>query len=516
MRQLMRMTGLVAVTLCALVCVPVAVSTTDSAYAAAPIDPNIELTITTRNLSDALTTGPELQWSAMPSGLPVISVNPAVRYQQVKGFGGAMTDSSAWLIWDNLPAAQRQTLLSDLFTPSGIDLGFLRIPMAASDFTVHGKPYSYDDSHRADPSLRHFSIAHDLPYVVPALKAAMALNPKLFTIATPWTPPAWMKANDSLENQMDGGAVYASDLPALADYFVKFLQAYAQEGIRVSAVTPQNEPTNPTEYPGADLTAAMEARFITNDLAPALARARIDTRIYGYDFGWSTVSLPYARYLVRSPAASRMAGLAMHCYFGSPTAMSELHHRIPRLDEIVSECSPGIVPFTTSELLIGSLRNWATAVGLWNLALDPRGGPVQPPNSGCHTCTGLVTINERTHTVTPSRDYYQLGQFSRFIEPGAVRIASNSFSSYRYFGRGLDFARPALDDVAFQNPDGSEVLVAYDDGPTDAGFDLYAGGRYASYVLSPGETATLVWNRPTSGSLSPYSLLPPAPPAADR
>ena len=476
----MRTTGLWAVLSCALVLAP-----PGRAYAAGPVDPNIAITITTRNLSDALSTGPEIQWSALPSGLPVISVNPAVRYQRLKGFGGAMTDSSAWLIWDNLPAAARQTLLSDLFTPSGIDLGFLRVPIAASDFTVHGKPYSYDESHEPDPSLRHFTIAHDRPYVIPAIKAALALNPGMFTIATPWSPPAWMKSNDSLENPMDSGAVEASDLPALADYFVKFLQAYRQQGIPLAAVTPQNEPTNPTEYPGADLPASMEATFIAKDLAPALARAHLDTRIYDYDFGWSSVSLPYARYLERSSAVGRMAGLATHCYFGSPTAMSELHAKVPRLDEIVSECSPGIIPFTTSELLIGSLRNWATAVGLWNLALDPRGGPVQPPNSGCHTCTGLVTIDERTHSVTFSRDYYQLGQFSRFIEPGAVRIGSNSFTSYRYFGRGVDFARPALDDVAFENPDGSEVLVVYDDGPTDAGFDLHAGGRYASYVLSP-------------------------------
>jgi glucosylceramidase len=137
---------------------------------------------------------------------------------------------------------------------------------------------------------------------------------------------------------------------------------------------------------------------------------------------------------------------------------------------------------------------------------------VQPPNTGCNGCTGIVTIDDQQGSVAYTRDYFELGQFSKFIEPGAVRIASPNFTPYGYFGRGLDIARPALEDVAFQNPDGSEVLVAYDDSPTPQGFDLASGGRYASYVLSPGETATLVWNHPAAqADLGiPYALPPPA------
>jgi glucosylceramidase len=479
--------------------------------AAGQADPNVAVTVTTANLSEALTPAPELQWSSMPSGLPVLAVNPSIRYQTVNGFGAAMTDSSAWLIYDKLSASARQTLMQNLFSPSGIDIGFIRVPIGASDFTVHGVPYSYDQSRNPDPTLSHFSIAHDLPYIVPSLQQALSIHPGAFVLATPWSPPAWMKTNDALNNMAHTGVIRPADLPVLGRYFVKFIEAYKQAGIPVTAVTPQNEPSNGTEYPGAQMGPQVEAAFIAHDLAPAIAAAGLKTKIYGYDFGWSAQSMPAGFKLLHSAAARDLAGMATHCYYGSPTAITAFHAVNPRLDEIMSECSPGIVPYSTTELIISSTRNWASMVALWNLALNPEGGPVEPPNTGCNGCTGLVTINERQGSVAYTRDYYQLGQFSKFVEPGAVRVASPNFTTYSYFGRGLDVARPGLEDVAFQNPDGSEVLVAYDDSPSPQGFDLESQGRYASYVLSPGETATLEWNRPASaaGSDGPYTLTPP-------
>lgn len=429
-----------------------------------------------------------------------------------------MTDSSAWLIWDKLSPATRDQLIQNLFSPNGINLGFIRVPMGASDFTVHGVPYSYDDSRKPDPALVHFSIAHDLAYIVPALKEALSVHPGAFLLAAPWSPPAWMKTNDNLNNLMHAGNIRRADLPVLARYFVKFIEAYKQAGIPVTAVTPQNEPSNGTAYPGAQMGPKTESAFIANDLAPALASAGLNTKIYGYDFGWSRDSMPAGFHLLHSPAAGKLAGMATHCYFGPPTAISAFHAIDPQLDEVVSECSPGIVPYSTTELIISSTRNWASMVNLWNLALNPEGGPVEPPNTGCTGCTGVVTINETQGTVAYTRDYYELGQFSKFIQPGAVRIGSPNFTPYTYFGRGLDIARPSLEDVAFQNPDGSEVLVAYDDSPAPQGFDLESGGQYAPFVLNPGETATLVWNRPASASASPstYALPPPAPSAADQ
>ncbi len=141
----------------------------------------VSIVQTSANLAQALTTMPGTRFepTGPPAGTPVIDVNDAVSYQSVRGFGAAMTDSSAWLIERRLPAAARASLMSELFAPQGLHLSFLRVPIGASDFTVGGRPYSYDDvaPGRSDPQLRHFSIAHDHAYILPALRAALSLNP---------------------------------------------------------------------------------------------------------------------------------------------------------------------------------------------------------------------------------------------------------------------------------------------------------------------------------------------------
>ena len=142
------------------------------------------------------------------------------------------------------------------------------------------------------------------------------------------------------------------------------------------------------------------------------------------------------------------------------------------------------------------MRNWASAVNLWNLALNPLGQPVQPPNSGCPSCTAVVTVNEATHRVSFTLDYYQLGQVSKFVHPGAVRIASNTFVTYQYPGPGQNIASAGLDDVAFRNSDGSKVLVVYNNSSAGLPFAVRFHGRYFSALIAPGATETFVWDRP--------------------
>jgi glucosylceramidase len=177
--------------------------------------------------------------------------------------------------------------------------------------------------------------------------------------------------------------------------------------------------------------------------------------------------------------------------------MSRLHAEGSGLDEIVAECSPGIMPAPTSEVAISAMRHWASALALWNLALDPAGGPVEPPNLACPHCTGLVTIDESTGAVTPTRDYYQLGQLSKFVLPGAVRVGSNNFVSYVKPTKTRSMATAGLDDVAFENPNGSRVLVAYDNSQAPIAFGVADDdGRYFSYTLAAGATATFIWDLP--------------------
>ena len=227
-------------------------------------------------------------------------------------------------------------------------------------------------------------------------------------------------------------------------------------------------------------------------LRPALSAAVLRTKIYGNDLSWDRLS--YASALARGPAAADLAGISWHCYFGSPTVMSRFHRAHPAMDQIVNECSPEIRPLGTPEFLISSLRNWASSVAVWNLALDPNGGPVQPPNTGCTGCDGVVTISERTRTARFSQKYFQLGQVSRFVQPGAVRIDSGSFVRYGVNAVNMAVASPGLDDVAFLNPDGSKVLVAYDNSTSSVSFAVKTRGRYFAYRLTPWTMASFVWD----------------------
>lgn len=467
--------------------------------AAAPDPYHAEVILTTADLSQRLTRQPDLEFRrARAAGVPVIDVNAAVRYQRVTGFGAAMTDTSAWLIETQTPPATRRTLMDELFGADGINLDFVRVPMGASDFTHDGRPYSYDDmpAGASDRPLRHFSIAHDRAYILPALRQVLAEDPHAELLASPWSPPAWMKANDSLSNKGNLGTLLASASRPWARYFVSFLKAYAAAGVPITAVTPQNEPGTPTLYPGLNLSADAEAALIAHDLLPALAGAGLHPKIYGGDLGWGPDHNGYMRTDALGPAGPALSGLAWHCYFGAPGVMSALRRAAPRLDEIVDECSPGLItPTPTPEIVISSLRSSASTVALWNLALDPQDGPVQPPNHGCPGCLGLARIDETTGAVSLTRAYYELGQASAFIARGAQRIAAAHFVSYVYPHRGVNVVTPGLDDVAVRNPDGSITLVVYDNEQSTVRFAVRWRGRELRYSLAPGATATLVWNR---------------------
>ena len=465
--------------------------------AATIASPNVEVVLTSAHLGQALTRMPDLTFSSIDPGGPIIHVDEQSSFQTIKGFGGAMTDTSAWLIYDELSPATRAGLMNALFGTGGIHLSFLRVPMGASDFTSARKPYSYDDMPpgRSDPGLGHFSISHDTRFTIPALQQALSINPGMFVLANPWSPPGWMKTNGQMGNPDGKGYLKQSSYAPLARYFVKFLRAYSSAGIHVNAVTPQNEPGQSSIYPGMTLSEPSEAAFVEHDLAPALRAAKLDTKIYGYDWGWSPSQIRYGYKLARSAAARDLAGISTHCYRGDPTTMSTLHREAPDLDEIVAECSPGIMPASTSEVEISSMRNWASALALWNLALDPSGGPVEPPNLACPHCTGIVTVDPATGTVALTRDYYELGQLSEFVLPGAVRIGSNNFVSYVQPTKSRSLATRGLDDVAFQNPDGSRVLVAYNNSPAPIAFGVQDDGRYFSYVLGARATGTFVWDQ---------------------
>ncbi|MGA8719530.1 MAG: hypothetical protein WB557_16105 [Solirubrobacteraceae bacterium] len=232
-------------------------------------------------------------------------------------------------------------------------------------------------------------------------------NRGVFTLANPWTPPAWMKANDALDNVGLSGTVLPQYYPALAGYFAKFIQDYQEPGVPIDAITPMNELRANVTWPGATLTVADDASFVPQYLTPVLAAAGLHPIVFGLD----DTELSGAQALLSGPAGPELGGIAFHCYQGLEP-LSTLHADYPSEPIIIDECSPGIIPYATAEVGIDATANWASAVQLWNLALDPSRGPYETViNRGA--CRMLVTVDETTHEARLNLNYYQYGQISK-------------------------------------------------------------------------------------------------------
>lgn len=414
-----------------------------------------------------------------------IYVNENHPYQQMDGFGASMTDSSAWLIGTKLAEAERHALLIDLFSPTkGIGISAVRLPMGASDFT-NGPHYSYDDMPpgQTDPDLAHFSIEHDMAYIVPVMQEVLQINPELKIIASPWSLPGWMKTTDSLLK----GSLLPEYYDAYAGYFVKFIEAYQAEGIPIYAITLQNEPYfEPNNYPGMRIEPEDAAILVKDHLAPAFEEAGLDTKILIWDHNWDKWDYPLT-FLEDADAKSQIDGVAFHCYAGTVLAQSIVHNAHPDQDLYFTECSGGAWVSSFADglrsdmksLTIGATRSWARTVIKWNLVLDTDYGP---HNGGCANCEGLVTIDAETGTVTQNNfDYYSIGHASKFVRPGAFRIAS---TSWPYNG---------LESVAFENPDGSKVLIVASTTTQSRTFAVRWGGRSLDYSLPGDAVATFAW-----------------------
>ena len=453
-----------------------------------PPGPNVQVVETSGDRSMLLQSQPGVTFATGgPTSGPVITVNDSSKYQQIDGFGASLTDSSAWLIANKLSPSQQSSLWQSLFSPTaGIGISFLRQPMGASDFSASGN-YSYDDmpAGQTDPNLTNFSIAHDTTYLTPLLQQALTVNPAIKVVAVPWSPPAWMKTSGT----MNGGNINTADFPALAQYFVKFVQGYQQQNIPIYAVAPQNEPLNSnSSYPTAYLAAADEATFIGAHLGPALNAAGLSSvKILAYDHNWDNPSYPEA-VLGDASASAYVAGSAFHCYAGNVSGQSTVKTAYPSKDIWFTECSgttsgnfAGDLSWQIENLVIGATRNWGRSVSLWNLALDQNSGP---QNGGCSDCRGVVTIDTGTTppTITNNVEYYVLGHAAKFVMPGAYRIDSNSF------GPG------SFEDVAFQNPDGSIVMVVLNSGSSGS-FTVRWKELNFAYNLPAGAVATFVWKQ---------------------
>ena len=444
---------------------------------------DVQAWVTTGDRTRLLAREPALSFATRATLPNRIDIDAGKNFQTIVGYGAAVTDASAWLIQTKLNEAQRAALLKELFgRDGGLGLSFTRISIGASDFSrTH---YSLDDTPdgRPDPDLAHFSIEPNRAELLPVLRAALAINPELRIVASPWSPPGWMKTSGSLVH----GRLLPEAQPALAAYLVRFWDAFAAEGVPLFALTLQNEPDYDTpDYPGMKLEPAERARIIGQFLGPMLAKRENPPLILDWDHNWDKPESPLA-VLADREAAPFIDGVAWHCYGGDVSAQTPVHAAHPDKNAYLTECSGGewdkgwadSLRWFTRELIIGSTRGWSRGIVLWNLALDETHGPHA---GGCGNCRGVVTIDSRSGAITRNLEYYVLGHASRFVMPGAHRVESTT---------GVK----GLASVAFQNPDGSMALIVLNDAKRQRKFSVSSAGESFDYALPAGAVATFVWN----------------------
>jgi glucosylceramidase len=418
------------------------------------------------------------QTNAANNAIPIISIDEQQRFQTIDGFGYTLTGGSAQLLYQ-LPKAQRQALLQELFSTkgNGIGISYLRISVGASD--LDATVFTYDDPPKGetDFALKHFSLGQNLQDLIPVLLEIIAIQPKIKILATPWTAPVWMKTN---ANSI-GGKLKPDCYQVYAQYLVKYIQAMKAKGIVIDAITPQNEPLNPKNNPSLDMQADEQASFIANHLGPAFQKASIKTKIVLYDHNCDRPDYPIS-ILNNSKAKTFINGSAFHLYGGDIKALSTVHDAHPDKDLYFTEQwvggpsnFAGDFGWHIKNVVIGSMRNWSKNALEWNLAADAQYQPHTP--GGCTNCLGALTIQQ--NAVSRNVAYYIIGQASKFVPVGSVRIASNLPTD--------------LPNVAFKRPDGKKVLLVFNDGKQEQSFGISSNGKMIPAKLPTGAAVTYVW-----------------------
>ncbi|OTA99751.1 glycoside hydrolase family 30 protein [Hypoxylon sp. CI-4A] len=376
--------------------------------------------------------------------------------QTVTGFGGSVTDATVTVI-NALSSDQRSQLLKELVTSDGANLNLLRHTIAASDLS--GPPaYTYDDNNGdADTDLGGFNLGDRGTDMANLLKDLKGINSDITILGSPWSAPGWMKVNRVLTGNADNNWLDSQYYSQYAQYFVKYLQAYADLGVTIDAITLQNEPLNNqgnghvTMYQTAD-----EAASVTNDyIGPALRDANLDTQIWAYDHNTDTPSYPQT---VIDGAGDYVQATAWHCYAGDLdwTVLSDFHTKNQDKAQYMTECwtSPSTSWYQSSKNTVGPLQNWAQGslmwtLGTWTEASDGTFGPYI--DGGCSTCRGLFIVDKDAGTYEYTIDYYMLAQYSKYIPKGATILDGSGSHSYDGYS--------GIQSVASKNPDGTRTVV---------------------------------------------------------
>jgi glucosylceramidase len=437
----------------------------DAAWYTAPMDFQYKLT----PQADITLTQPG------SSAGTVFTVDPSIKYQTIYGMGSSLEETSVYN-FRLMSQAKRTEALRLLLDPvNGIGMNLMRVCIGASDFT--GRPwYTYDDlpAGQTDMSLSKFSIQKDIDYgIIQVIKEAQAINPAMKIFASPWSPPAWMKTPETIT----GGSLKPGMYTVLAQYYVKFIQAYQLQNIPIYAMTLQNEPGHVTgSMPSMGLSYQEEIELV-KALKTEFQKNNITTKLWIHDHNFdNTLSFP-GNVLADPAAYAATDGTAFHDYGGTPSQMTDLHNLYPNKEIFFTERS--VWGTEGMDRIAQYFRNWACTYNGWVSMIDQNNKPNNGPFFADPTLLIKGTSSADSYWVIP--ELYLTGQYSKYVQAGAKRISSNYGTS------------GALTNVAFLNPDGKIVMVIINNSASAQTFAVNCQGNQFEGSIPAKTVGTYMW-----------------------
>jgi len=449
----------------------------------------VSIAITAENTNFRLSKSMQVKFSPHPQPfehIPCVFVDPTKTFQTFIGIGGALTDAAAET-FAKLPAGKQEELLIAYFdADKGIGYKLARTNMNSCDFSSESYTYVAEN----DKELNTFSIAPDERFKIPFIKKAIAAaggDLKLFI--SPWSPPAWMKAN---KNMLQGGKLMPEFYQSWASYYIKFIKAYEDQGIPVWGLTVQNEPMAKQTWESCMYTADEERDFIKNYLGPTLWKNGMQSKkLIAWDHNRDLMYHRASAILSDSAAARYVWGIGFHWYeswTGAPIPenVKRVAEAFPEKQLLLTEACNYPFSWETFDQwhwgenygtsMISDFNNGAVAWTDWNILLDETGGPNHVKNF----CFAPVHADLRDGSLHYMNSYYYIGHFSKYIMPGAKRIACSS-------------NRAQLQTTAFKNPDGKIVVIIMNAGDTQVEYRLYVEELAAETISLPHSIMTLVF-----------------------
>ena len=409
----------------------------------------------------------------------ILNIYPQIEYQKIIGFGGAFTGSTCYVL-NNVKDNIKNSILDEYFGEDGLNYNFCRLTIASSDFS----PKSYSYSSKKD--LSDFSIFEDTKYIIPTIKLAQAKNANITFLASPWSPPAFMKSNKSLYL---GGKLKEEYKALWAEYLVKYINEYKKQNINIDYMTIQNEPNATQVWESCRFSAEEEADFIKQYLAPTFKKNQISTKLLIWDHNKECILDRCTKTLVKYGTLDYVTGIAFHWYTGTHFEnLKILHDLFPNKLLIHTEGCTGYSKFKPqdelfnaqmyAEQIIGDFNSGVNGFIDWNMFLDYNGGP----NHKRNYCNSPIMLNKNNTDYIKTPAFYYIGHFSKYVKPNATRIAFSRFTE-------------DVNITAFKNVDGSIVVVLLNKNSYNIEYNLCLEGRYFHDNLDSNAIVTFVIER---------------------